>query len=306
MEFPAYNIRDMIQAEHKVLTEGLGIEHLVAVAGISSGATKSLQFAVSYPEFVDGVIPIVGGALDSTEGFLFGLQIESRIETCEGWQAGNYEVNPRECAAATLWPLFHTLYSREWWNGNIRTREAFQRWSEYWYSTYVGVQDARDLYLHSKALGRAGLADTPGFNGDLMAVLKSIRAKTLFVVSSADTWVPPEGVEIQRKAIPGSRVAAIDSSAGHMICCGEDAEATWLLIWNDLSRRTSRGLVRGPSTSRGRRRAQLAAARVAGPGTRLTVDARDMAHTRPGLKRHRRRLITLIFADRALSSPSWS
>jgi homoserine O-acetyltransferase len=239
MDFPAYNLRDMVHAEYKLLTEGLGLSHVVAVTGISSGASKTLQFAVSYPEFADGVIAIVGGELWTSQAFLLGMQRLSSIEACDGWEGGNYEVNPRECVGPALWPVFFMLYSREWWNENITSAEAFQRWKEYWYTTVVGVQDTRDLYLVTKALWRSRLADTPGFDGDLVAALKSIKAKTLFIVSPADQTLTPEGIEIQRRAIPGSRVVSIDSSAGHMICCGEDPEATWLLG------QAIRGLLRG-------------------------------------------------------------
>jgi homoserine O-acetyltransferase len=229
MDFPAYNLRDMVHAEYKLIKEGLGIDHLLAMTGVSMGAEKTLQFAISYPDFMDGIIPVVGGALWSTQVMLPLMQLELIIETCEGWQDGNYEVNPRACAAAALWSIVHIFYSREWWNENITTPEAFQRWKEYWYTIYTGVQDARDLYLLSKAMGRTSIADTPGFNGDLTAALKSIRAKTLFIVSPYDQFLPPEYIEIQHKAIPGSRVVSINSNAGHLICCSEDPQATWIM-----------------------------------------------------------------------------
>jgi homoserine O-acetyltransferase len=67
MKFPAYKGRDKVKAEHKLVTDGLGIPHLLAVSGISSGADHSVQMAVSYPGFMDGIFPISGGALWTTE-----------------------------------------------------------------------------------------------------------------------------------------------------------------------------------------------------------------------------------------------
>jgi homoserine O-acetyltransferase len=247
MDFPAYNLRDMIQAEYKLVKEGLGINHLLAVTGISSGAAKALQFAVSHPDFMDGSIPIVGGALFSTKGFFTDLLLRSIIEGCEGWQGGNYEANPRECAATALWSIFPLFYSREWWSEHITTAEAFKRWREYWYTIYTGVQDARDLYLYWKALGRTSIADTPGFNGDLMAALKSVKAKTLFIISPSDEVLPPEYVKMQLKAIPGSRVVSIDSTAGHLICCDEDPQATWIM--GEAIRGVLRELMVGEATA---------------------------------------------------------
>jgi pimeloyl-ACP methyl ester carboxylesterase len=62
MKFPFYNGRDRVRAEYKLVTEGLGIPHLFAISGISDGAYYSVQFAVSYPDFMDGIFPISGGA----------------------------------------------------------------------------------------------------------------------------------------------------------------------------------------------------------------------------------------------------
>ena len=47
MRFPFFNQRDMVNASHRLVTETLGIPRLLAVTGVSSGGSDSLQFAVS-------------------------------------------------------------------------------------------------------------------------------------------------------------------------------------------------------------------------------------------------------------------
>ncbi len=42
MKFPRYNIRDMVNAEHRMLTQCLGIKRIVAVAGSSMGGIEAL------------------------------------------------------------------------------------------------------------------------------------------------------------------------------------------------------------------------------------------------------------------------
>src|SRR5215510_1733152 len=68
MKFPRFNIRDMVNAEHRMLTECLGIKKLVAVAGSSMGGIESLQWAVSYPDFMDAVIPVTPMARANRQG----------------------------------------------------------------------------------------------------------------------------------------------------------------------------------------------------------------------------------------------
>ncbi len=56
MRFPRFSNRDVVQAEHRMLTECLRLSHLVAVSGTSMGGIESMQWAVSYPDFMDAVI----------------------------------------------------------------------------------------------------------------------------------------------------------------------------------------------------------------------------------------------------------
>ena len=57
-DFPLITLRDMIRAQ-KLLLESLGVHHLVAVAGPSFGGYQAFQWAVQYPDFMDGVVPVV-------------------------------------------------------------------------------------------------------------------------------------------------------------------------------------------------------------------------------------------------------
>ncbi len=228
MDFPPYNGRDMINAEHKFVTAGLGIDHLVAVAGISMGGGKALQFAVSHPDFMDAAISIVGSAgLSSSMSFLADLLLRSAIENCAGWEGGNYDENPRNCAAAALTGIIPQFYTRDWWDENVASDEEFKAWHRRWWDTYLGVQYARDLYLMSTAPG--AVADTPGFKGDLAAALGAIKAKVLFIISPHDQFQSAELIEKQDAMILDSRILSIDRNTGHMICCGEDLVATGIM-----------------------------------------------------------------------------
>ena len=226
MQFPFYNGRDMVRAQHKLITEALGISRLLAITGISSGGDHSLQFAVTYPDFAAGIFPIVGGPPVTTQGRLFGSLIVSIIESCDGWDGGNYAENPARCAANALSVLMSYLYTRDWWEHNVDTPEAYTRWRNAWGAYYLDVQDARDLYYRAIAGGRGWLGDTPGFDGDLGAVLGSIKARTLFILSPQDLIFPPQHAATYSKAIPNASVAWIDSPAGHLVCCNADPNAT--------------------------------------------------------------------------------
>ncbi len=229
MKFPQYNGRDMNTAMHRLVTEKLGISRLRMVTGISSGADHSVQMAVSYPDFMDSIVPLVGGALWGTQGMSFGSVMSAIITSCDGWQDGNYDKNPTKCATASLSQLIPYFYTREWWDLYIDTPEAYDRWRKNWGAFYFDVQDTRDLYYRIGAWGGGWVGDTPGFNNDVNAALASIKARTLFIFSPQDQFHLPHHIATQVKAIPGARSIGVDSPAGHLICCNGDPNATYTI-----------------------------------------------------------------------------
>ena len=229
MKFPQYNGRDMNKAQYRLITEKLGISHLVLVTGISSGAHDSLQFAVTYPDVMDGIATLVGGALVTSQVHFFVPIMASVIESCVGWNDGNYDENPKVCATNSLSVLTTYFYTREWWDQYIDAPEAYDRWRKNWGAFYLDVQDARDLYYRIRAFGSGWVGNSPGFNNDLNAILGSIKAKTLFIYSPQDQFYSPQQIETQVKAIPGARSVAIESPAGHLICCNGDPNATFAI-----------------------------------------------------------------------------
>jgi homoserine O-acetyltransferase/O-succinyltransferase len=230
MSFPQYKGRDRVKAEYRLVTEVLGIPHLLAVIGISSGGSHAIQLAVSYPDSVDGVVPIAGGAGGTTHAFFRGRLMLSIIESCAGWGAGNYDENPKGCAANALSALVPYFYTRDWWDQYVDTPETYSRWRNTWGDYYLDVQDARDLYYRIVAgFFRGGVGETPGSNGDLDAALRSIKAKVLFLASPRDQFIAPQYIERQVRAIPNAQAIWIDSVAGHLICCNADPNATRVL-----------------------------------------------------------------------------
>jgi homoserine O-acetyltransferase len=228
MKFPFFNQRDIVNASHRLVTETLGIAHLLAVTGISGGGEDSMQYAVSYPQFMDGIFPVSGGALWNAGRFRGRLAV-SIIESCSGWDGGNYDVNPKQCATNALLQWVHYFYTQEWWDKYVDTPEAYTQWRNTIGQDYLDVQDARDLYYRIVSGGRGWIGDTPGFDGDLGKALGSIKAKTLFIYSPQDRFFQPQHVDAQVKMIPNARALAIDSSAGHLICCNADPNATRIM-----------------------------------------------------------------------------
>src|SRR5499426_3953496 len=59
MQFPKFTIRDMVESQYRLLKEKFGIDHVVAVVGPSMGGMQVLQWGVSHPEMMDGLLAMV-------------------------------------------------------------------------------------------------------------------------------------------------------------------------------------------------------------------------------------------------------
>jgi homoserine O-acetyltransferase len=56
--FPHYDYDDMVTADYRMLTEGLGVKHLRLVMGTSMGGMHTWVWGEKYPEFMDALMPL--------------------------------------------------------------------------------------------------------------------------------------------------------------------------------------------------------------------------------------------------------
>jgi len=98
MSFPRFSFRDLVKTQHELLTRVLKLNHVRAVIGVSMGGMQTFQWLVSYPDFMDKAISIVGSPrLAPYDLVLWQIQIDA-IMNDRGWNNGNYTVNPARAA----------------------------------------------------------------------------------------------------------------------------------------------------------------------------------------------------------------
>ena len=99
--FPRYDYVDMVEAQFRLVSEGLGVRHLRAVIGNSMGGMHAWLWGERHPGFMDTIVPM---ACQPTEmagrnWMMRRLLVES-IRSDPGWQNGNYATQPRGVALA--------------------------------------------------------------------------------------------------------------------------------------------------------------------------------------------------------------
>ena len=193
MQFPKFNIRDMVSSQHRLVSEKFGIRKLVSVVGASMGGMQALQWAVSYPDMMDSVVPII--PLGRTPAWTTGIleMLRQSIMSDPRWKGGNYAASEPPEQGMRLWA--------GWLSGVIVRTPAYQE------AVYPNAQDAIgylkgvqdggwkrmdavDWVYQSWAYDQHNLGTTPGFNGDYRRALRSIKAKTLILAGSIDLLNP--------------------------------------------------------------------------------------------------------------------
>jgi homoserine O-acetyltransferase len=208
MKFPKIAVRDMVNTEHELLTKTLGIQHVKAVMGISMGGMQTFQWMVSYPDFTDKAIPIVGSPHVAPYDVVFWrLNIDS-IEDSAGWNHGDYTENPAKVVHFEIGELIlqtPTEYNR------THTRE--QALAALKKAETDKAEDANDTIRQSEAM--IGLDVSDVFDGAMDKAAAAVKAKVFVVVAKQDHTVTPQPARNFAQLLHAP-VLELESDCGHL------------------------------------------------------------------------------------------
>ena len=94
--FPKYNYEDMVDAQYRLVKEGLGVKHLRLVIGNSMGGMHTWIWGVKYPSYMDALVPMASQPTEmaSRNWMLRRLMLET-IRNDPDYNGGNYTGQPR-------------------------------------------------------------------------------------------------------------------------------------------------------------------------------------------------------------------
>jgi len=217
-KFPRYDYDDMVDAQYRLVTEGLGIKHLRLVMGNSMGGMHTWIWGVKYPDAMDVMVPMASqpSAMSSRNWIMRRLIIDS-ITQDPDWNGGNYTKQPRSAQFASVFFAFGTSGGNQALAKAAPTREKAD-----------ALLDAR-----MKAPFRADANDTLyqwSSSGDYNPSpgLERIQAAVLAINAADDERNPPEtGVmDAEMKRVKNGKLYLIPASAdtaGH----GTTGNARW-------------------------------------------------------------------------------
>lgn len=209
-DFPRYTIRDMMRAQHALVTRGLELTTLRAVGGSSMGSFVSLEWGIHHPEMVRSLILLVPSAKAEASFQLTIDLMTSAIALDPEWEGGRYTHNPVEGLrlAGMLYypwvvsaPYIDRLRATQLAREQEESARSFAAW------------DANSLILRYGA-SRAHDVSAP-FGGDMSAALAQITAPTLILPSASDRLLGLDGARRIRDGVKHASYAEIPSDLGH-------------------------------------------------------------------------------------------
>ncbi len=210
-KFPRYTYDDMVLAQYRLLTEGLGVGHLRLVMGPSMGCMHAWLWGIRYATAMDGLVPLAcAPTAIAGRNRMMRRMIIDEIRLDPGWQNGAYAAPPAGLRAA-----LHLIFVMTQNSLQLQTlapsREEADRYVTEWVQARLARTDANDLLYAFEASRDYDPAP------DLGRVLAPVLA-----INSADDLVNPPELGLMDRLMPRVRrgryvlIPQSDATRGHL------------------------------------------------------------------------------------------
>jgi homoserine O-acetyltransferase len=222
MKFPRYTYADMVALQHRLLTEGLGVNHLRLVMGTSMGGMHTWVWGYTYPDFMDGLVPLASAPTAIVgRNRIWRKMLMDSIRDDPAWNDGNYTEPPRLGLRAAQRLLLLMGAAPLQWQRQSATREAADAFLKEQVDRRVPTSDADDMLYQFDA----------SRDYDPSPRLDRITAPVL-AINSADDQINPPDLGLMEALMPRVKqgryvlIPASDRTRGH-------GTHTWAALWKE-------------------------------------------------------------------------
>ncbi|PAX07389.1 alpha/beta fold hydrolase [Sphingomonas lenta] len=229
--FPAYGYHDMVAAQHRLLTQGLGVKRLRLLMGTSMGCMHGFVWGSTYPDFARALMPLACEPVEIAGLNRMWRQLAiDNIRNDPAYADGDYRAQPTAGLRAAASLLFVAGAAPLNLQAQFPTREPAVAYAHDRVARQVAGLDANDLVY----------ALDSSRDYDPWPQLERITAPTVWI-NSADDFINPRNLDFPERAVkrmPNARFRIIPETPetrGH-------GTHTWAKFWRadlaDLLRRT--------------------------------------------------------------------
>jgi len=209
-KFPDYGYRDMVDLQYRLITEGLGVNHMRLVMGTSMGGMHTWMWGQMHPTFMDALMPLASLPTQiSSRNRVWRRVLIDAIRNDPAWNNGNYTTQPPglRVAAQMLWLMSSNPVRRQ---NEAPTLADADRVMDNYVANYVKTADANDVLYYFEA--SRDYDPAPG--------LGKITAPLVAINFADDIINPPELGILEKEIARVKRGRAVtyplsDRTAGH-------------------------------------------------------------------------------------------
>jgi homoserine O-acetyltransferase len=218
--FPQYDYDDMVAAHYRLVSEGLGVNHLRLVMGTSMGCMHSFVWGETYPDFMDALMPLACVPVQiAGRNRVWRKMVMDAIREDPEWKGGDYKEEPKQALRTALDFLLIAGAAPIPMQKALPTRDAADKYLDDYFRARFAALDANDLLYQVNA----------SRNYDPSQQLGKIKAPVMYINSGDDFINPPElGIaEREIKKVQNAKFVLIPTSEnthGH-------GTHTWAELW---------------------------------------------------------------------------
>jgi homoserine O-acetyltransferase/O-succinyltransferase len=209
--FPHFNIRDMVRAQHRLVTEVLGLDGLYAVIGISWGGFVAFEWTTTFPGFVANAVPVVATPQPSPWDLLMGHLRQRILEGCG--------LDHCEEARATYYAFFQAMVRSPEHRNRTLSPDAVSGYVSGFRQAAEILPPVEDMLAQGAAAQQMDI--TEPFGGSMEAAAQAAQSRMLIVVATHDLLVTPEAPR-EFAGRTGARLLELEGDCGHQAFVCED------------------------------------------------------------------------------------
>ncbi|MFT5225840.1 MAG: homoserine O-acetyltransferase [Polaribacter sp.] len=225
--FPDITLFDNVRAQHKLLTEALGVTEIALVAGWSMAGCQAFQWAAQYPDMVKAILPFCASSKTSEHNIVFLEGVKAALKADAVYDDGNYQAPPVKGLKAfgrnyAGWAFSQTFYRKQMYR--LKGFDSAEALLQDWEQDHLDW-DANDLLCKLKTWQQGDISGQPAYEDDFAKALKAIKAKTIIIVCDDDMYFRFEDNEIEAAQIINAELRVYSSPWGHCVASpGNDPE----------------------------------------------------------------------------------
>jgi len=218
--FPNVTLYDNIAAQHRLLTEELGVARIRLVTGWSMAGCQSYQWAAQFPDMVDAILPFCAAAKASPHNIVFLEGVKAALQADCAYNGGDYDAPPERGLRAFGRVYAGWGYSQTFYREKLHRRLGFETFEEVlhdWEEDHFRNWDANNLIAKIWTWQHADISENELYGGDLPRALGAIKARAIVMPCTQDLYFPPVDNAIEVRHMANAELRPFDSPWGHCV-----------------------------------------------------------------------------------------